>query len=131
MSSYKALGMTSEASNYIEKREDLKRNCKQVFDECEKILALYEDFLNDSERCQTKSLTWGIQFVGEFKLKFVTRVLMNSYKVFNESHLRYEKLLRIVQRNNPEWLDLIVSDHEDKLRKCKVSVFPFKEALTA
>ena len=50
--------------------------------------------------------------------------LMDAYCVFNETHKRYPRILRAIRLNNPEWVDAFVSDHESKLIRCKVSIYP-------
>lgn len=131
MNGYKPLGMTTEADNYISKREDLMKIYKEIFETCDKFLSLYEGFLKESERCRTMQLAWGVRSVERYKNNFLLHVLMNSYNVFDESHKRYPVLLGYVEANNPEWLEKVVKGHNEKLRKCKVSVYPLEEALTA
>ena len=104
---------------------------KEIFEACDNFLSVYAGFLSDSERCHTMELTWGMLSVDRYKDRFLLLVLMNSYRVFDESHKRYPVLLDWVKKNNPEWLEKVIKDHSEKLRKCKVSVYPLEEALTA
>ena len=129
--SYTARSVCSETENYLSKREDIIRLNRQVGETCEDFLACYESFLSGSEKCQTKSLIWGVRSIREYKNRFLVQVLMASYKVWNESHMRYLELLDAVKENNPEWVERIMRDHESKIKNCKVSVYPLKEALTA
>lgn len=131
MNGYKPLGMTSEADNYIAKRDDLKKICKSVFEACDGFLESYKDFLSDSERCVVMKRAWGFQYVSEYKRKILSEVLFGSYKVFDDSHKRYIQLLNVVRVNNPEWIESVIRDHENKIKQCKVSVYPLEEALTA
>lgn len=121
----------SDTANYLSKREDIIRLNQMVGEACEKFLTSYAGFLNGQEKCRAQSLIWGIRSVKEYYNKLLVQVLMASYNVWDESHLRYPVLLDVVKENNPDWVERIVKNHDEKLKKCKVSVYPLEEALTA
>lgn len=130
MNGYRAGTFAKEAETFSSNNETLKKIQNQIRKTADYFVFQYHDFLTDAERCYAKQLTWGLSSVADYKNLFLVLVLMNTYKVFNESHERYITLLRVVNNLNPEWVERIEKDHEAKIARCKVSVYPIREALT-
>ena len=131
MNGYKAGTFAREAETFSSNQETLKKIQNQIRKTADHFVFLYRDCLTDSEKCHAKQLIWGLSSVAEYNRLFLVLVLMNSYKVFDESHERYIALLQVVNKLNPEWIKSITKDHEAKIARCKVSVYPIGEALTA
>lgn len=122
--------ITKNVAIYAE-RGSCERMVKEVLKATETLLQLYGGFLTETDIIKAKALTWGVITGEEYMRRFRIHVLMDSYKVWESSHLRYPELLKIVAANNPEWIEGIIKDHDEKIKRCKVCVFPLGEAQTA
>ena len=131
MYGYKSCSCAADADRYISKQASLIKIFMEINEICENFIASYGEYLTDAEKCYAKQLTWGLRNVHEYTERFFSLVLMNSYRVFDKSHERYPELLKFIKLNDPLWFERVCKNHEDKIRRCKVSVYPLEEALTA
>ena len=120
---------TSEALRYITNNSTSVKMWNRVREACNDLLAKYSDILTNSEVCKAKSLCWGCNTPGEYANKFLVLVLMNGYYVWNESHARYIQLLNAIERENPRWVSRFINEHENKLKRCKVPIYPIGEVV--
>lgn len=128
MSAYRACTAVSETNQYITNNASLTRLYREVKEMSERQVERYKSFLTESEKSHALQLIWGLRSVNDYNHHFLVLVLMNSYRVFDESHTRYPQLLKVVKENDPEWVERIEKNHEDKIHRCKVSLFNIEEA---
>ena len=128
MSAYRACTAVSETNQYITNNASLTRLYREVSEMCDRQIERYKSFLTEAEKTHAMQLMWGLRSVEDYNHHFLVLVLMDSYRVFDESHARYPQLLKIVRENDPYWVEKIERDHEDKIHRCKVSLFNIEEA---
>ena len=122
--------MVSEAVIYSRNHVTQAKMLAEVVSMCDNLVEKYRSFLTESEICRANTLIWGVKMDYQYRNEFLANILLNSYRVWDESHKRYSELLKIVAENDPAWLQSVMDDHEYKLRRCKVRVFPLGEART-
>lgn len=120
----------STAFDYIRNHERLARAYMEVDEEMRKLIERYQSVLTKSEICKMYGEFWGCAAIEQYRNRFFSRVLCNTYNVFDKSHSRYILVLNAIKQNNPEWITAFEHEHEQKLARCKVSVYSLEEALT-
>lgn len=124
------LGEVCDAYNYIKNHEHLAKAYMEVDGEMRELIERYQNILTKSEICKMYGEFWGCVAIEQYRKRFFSRVLCNTYNVFDKSHSRYILVLNAIKQNNPEWVAAFEHEHDRKIARCKVSVYSLEEALT-
>ena len=117
----------SMTSGYISSHPEIVKTLREVNCVANTLIETYRNVLSDSEICKAKTLVWGTWSIEEYEHKFLVLILMDTYKVFDESHLRYITILNAIGLNNPNWLMRFKHEHDRKCKRCKVHIFPINK----
>lgn len=90
------------------------------------LIERYKSVLPSRQICLASGLIYGCESPQEYAHKFLVLVLMDSYRVFDETHVRYKDILSRIEQYNPEWVESFKREHERKLKMCKVDIFPIE-----
>ena len=127
----KRMTYSADAVRYLEKHVSLEKVLKDIREVEEELMEKYADYLEVAGvKSIASGLTFGNETVEAYKRKFF-HSLLNSYRVFDVSHNNYPILLNVVAVNNPEWVDAVKRDHDEKVKRCKVDIYPFDSEKTA
>ena len=113
--------------SYIKTNQSLIRERIEAFRESNRIIEDYKEVLNDTDICKAKGLYWGCNSPEEYRHKFLVLVLMEAYRVWDKSHMRYEVLLKAIEQKDPQWKVRFENEHERKLRRCKGTIYTGEE----
>lgn len=123
MSNYRDLPDVPGLGTYIKTNQNLIRERIKAFKECDRIIDEYKDVLTDTDVCKAKALYWGCDSPEEYRHKFLVLILMDAYRVWDESHMRYPVLLNAIEQRDPQWKARFESEHERKLNRCKRPIY--------
>ena len=126
MANYDGYGMhVAPGSNwYINLDPKDVERFQKILDMRKHLITCYKPVLNEYLCREAYGITWGRKNYEDYSFGFLVQVLMRSYSVYNETHKRYPIILELIKKHHPEWVRAFERDHEDKLRLCKVEIYP-------
>lgn len=101
----------------------LRQQIWETYQLVDKLVETYQEVLGMEGSIRAKMLNTFIQEPWRYKRTFMINALMMSYRVFDESHKKYPRVLELVRENDPEWLESIKNNHDFKLSRCKVPIY--------
>lgn len=110
-------------STYNKMYPCLVQERQKIFEEAERLISKYMTVLSSSDIIKARTIFWGCDSSDDYSYRFISCVLAQSYNVWDESHLKYVKMLKLIERYNPEWKQLYVDNHERKIKLCKRPIY--------
>ena len=122
-SSRKALIEASITETYLANHPKVREQILETRKLVDHLTETYKEVLGIGGTINAKVLNSSIREPLEYKKSFMYSALMQSYRVFDNSHSKYPRLLELVKENDPEWVKYVEADHDAKLSRCKVPIY--------
>lgn len=107
-------------ATYIAQNPKKVRECKQVFETADEMLKAYSSVLSIEEVQRARLLRWGRRSAEEY-LSMFRRLVLMDYKVWEISREEIFQRYNVLKKNNPEWAELFMKDHNRKLERYAVA----------
>lgn len=121
--SRRALVEASITETYLASHPKVREQILETRKMVEHLTEMYNEVLGTEGVINAKMLNSSIREAAEYKKSFMYSALMQSYRVFDNSHSKYPRLLELVKENDPEWVKYVEADHDAKLSRCKVPIY--------
>lgn len=121
--SKRAMLEASITDAYLAANPKLRQQILETHQLTDQLVETYQEVLGSEGSIRAKMLNTFIQEPWRYKRTFMINALMMSYRVFDESHQKYPRVLELVQKNDPEWLETVKANHAFKISRCKVPVY--------
>lgn len=119
----RALNEAAITEHYLLHNEPQRRRIMETYHELERLLKDYASVLSLTDRGNVNALNSKIQEAYQYRESFMCYLCMCSYRVFDETHRKYPKILELIAEHDPQYLDYAVSAHEHKIKQCKGPIF--------
>ena len=113
---------SSMVASYLRGHPEQLRITKEVIEAYNILIGLYGDLLPVTSKSDAWGSVFGALSAKDYALSFRC-ILMNSYHVFDKTHMVYPKIIERVREYNPSWEEYLVKDYERKMRVCKVPIY--------
>lgn len=119
----KALLEASITEAYLVSHPKIRKQIMDTQDLADSLVETYKEVLGKNGCINAKMLNTFVREPLEYKHSFMVNALMMCYHVFDASHEKYPRVLELVKKNDPEWLERMEADHKAKIARCKVPVY--------
>lgn len=122
-SSRRGISEAAITDHYLSKHPEIIAMIRDCHKEVEKLIENYGEVLSSGDIIKAKMLNSFLQEPKKYRDSFMVNVLFESYRVWDESHKNYSKILKLLATYNPEYIGRAVEDHKRKLKICKVPIY--------